>query len=1024
MVSSPFARFDPKDGSQLAPAAGVGRSVSRERRPAFPAARAVLFLASALALAAFALVSARPAAALPPHVAAERDTDACAMCHRAHTATGDVVFPASLGSTATSSALLIRGETDRDLCFTCHGVDAIGSEIDVQTDFEAISAHLLAPLPSAYGPSPKQCGACHDVHGSERTASGTPYPALLRVESPTRTQVFSGEEFCACCHADREEDRWDGLAVFSRTAHSSAITEPATGTGIVCTVCHAPHGSDNPPLVADTVFPPSAAATVSVPANDRRLCFACHSGELGTYEGTAAYQVSSHGMTSKGVSVTGEWVSAETTRPVGECQVCHSPMGRSDGTTDGVLPKLLELTQPALCLTCHTADGPASVDATTFLFPVSAAGGLELVAGFRPAEETSPEARLALYSRDTTGAAPRDLVGPREYAVGGRVSSLSAGDIDGDGVAELVVADETTAALRVYSYSPLRGISDRTGPGRLAIASAADLVVVADMDDAGLPEIAVVDADASTLRVYRYSGSGLDLLDTVVGVGTGPSSIGSGDCTGTSGADVVVTADDGTFAVVTMDAGGNLQTSSHPARGLPRGVSVGDAWEGGTKDEIVMANAGETTGTVSVYRGDGSSLGDFDDGGPWGGVPQATAIADVLPGFTAAGTSGKEVVVALGSSGATSGLNVFKQTSGGGLSTPQVYSTGSFYDSGSLICGDVEGDGRTEAVVGNGGKWLDKVTLDHASPSLQVFRPDTDGTALVIAATLWGGGVEEAGYPPALALADLGAVGPSRHAVGSVPGAHVATETSVSLRHVECTDCHDVHEATSAVAAAPAVPGRLKGSWGVAVTNQPGEVSFTLKRVPEYEYEVCFKCHSSWSVLGGSRDIAYEFNPYNASAHAVETVSVSSRAATDSFVSGWDNASVMYCGDCHGGSSSGEPSGTHVSRASPLLRSPYAGTRASDAALLCYRCHRQGVYHDGGLDAGDSASRFRTSLGGRLHYEHTARRGFGCASCHLAHGSPLEHYLLRSDVGFEESPTGGECGNACHGGSALGYSRP
>ena len=56
-----------------------------------------------------------------------------------------------------------------------------------------------------------------------------------------------------------------------------------------------------------------------------------------------------------------------------------------------------------------------------------------------------------------------------------------------------------------------------------------------------------------------------------------------------------------------------------------------------------------------------------------------------------------------------------------------------------------------------------------------------------------------------------------------------------------------MHEATSTPApTAPLDYGRIKGTWGVSVTNGPAAnaITYTEKQGIDYEYELCFKCHS------------------------------------------------------------------------------------------------------------------------------------------------------------------------------------
>ncbi|MDO8915528.1 MAG: hypothetical protein Q7W16_05545, partial [Coriobacteriia bacterium] len=133
--------------------------------------RAVSRAAALLALVVVTCVPAAALAALPPHVAESASTDACAICHRAHTAPVDLPYRTAASIDPTGNALIVGPYTafgtpgypgplpaDVGLCFTCHGGGGLGSQYDVETSFTAPSTHIIASAVSSFGPSPKMCG--------------------------------------------------------------------------------------------------------------------------------------------------------------------------------------------------------------------------------------------------------------------------------------------------------------------------------------------------------------------------------------------------------------------------------------------------------------------------------------------------------------------------------------------------------------------------------------------------------------------------------------------------------------------------------------------------------------------------------------------------------------------------------------------------------------------------------------------------------------------------------------------------
>ena len=210
---------------------------------------------------------------------------------------------------------------------------------------------------SSYGPSPKDCSDCHDSHGAARTASDTPYPALLRAREGTGA-VYAGDAYCDTCHKNRPGDLWSGISVWKQTAHAD-IAATSSGTEIVCSACHAPHGSINRALVVEQLTPPSAPATATVTANDRTLCFGCHPDGLATYEGTAVTRGRDTAPASRRCqsAPNGSRVCPTARRtplvlPVSARR--HASMGRDDGTGNPV-PKLLKAEGPRSCYQCHGA---------------------------------------------------------------------------------------------------------------------------------------------------------------------------------------------------------------------------------------------------------------------------------------------------------------------------------------------------------------------------------------------------------------------------------------------------------------------------------------------------------------------------------------------------------------------------------------------------------------------------------------------------------------------------------------------
>jgi hypothetical protein len=704
-------------------------------------------------------------------------------------------------------------------------------------------------------------------------------------------------------------------------------------------------------------------------------------------------------------------------------------MGSSDGL-GGTVPKLAERAGRDLCDTCHSASSEVSQtagDFAQFKFPPTQIAKLEVAVAYEAEQLGAVFDRLALYAQETTGTLPFSLVGPREYDLPARSSDMSYGDVQGDGVPDLVIADPTAKRLVFASADQLSGVKLTTPLPN--VDATPTLVAVGDIfvDGTGRPEIAVISRAEtaphdSSLHIYRYQAGGLVSLGSVA-VGADATGLALGDLGGTDGVDIVVTsAGDDSVRIFTESAvtPGTLAAPDVIATGAdPRGPSIGDAdgWSDG--NEIAIALSGATTGNLRLYSSAGALIGSYDATVAAGAYAWDTLIADVLPG-----TPGTETVVAIRNTTGDSGVNVFADTAGAGLGGRLSYTTGAYFATSSLAAGDVDSDadGDVELVVANAGKWAFDTTTRRA-PSVQVFRSNTAGDALLAPVTYSSGGVEMAGNTPAIVVGDLRAVGRTRHPTSVVAGAHVSTETAPFTRHVECTDCHNVHEATSTVAAAPLVYGRLKGAWGVGLDDY----DYVFREGVVNEYEVCFKCHSSYDTtqiaVGAAGDIRSQIDTRNASFHPVMGDSINASNTADSFETGWSGTSLVYCKDCHGNSAATEPLGPHASNAAPLLRRPLWGQSPENATMLCYTCHKKSVYYDG-VDA-QVSNFYDVNLPGekRLHYRHVSQAGMRCDSCHASHGA-TDYHLIDPELDWVHTATGGACYTPCHGGSTANvYSR-
>ncbi len=278
----------------------------------------------------------------------------------------------------------------------------------------------------------------------------------------------------------------------------------------------------------------------------------------------------------------------------------------------------------------------------------------------------------------------------------------------------------------------------------------------------------------------------------------------------------------------------------------------------------------------------------------------------------------------------------------------------------------------------------------------------------------------------------------SVHPTYTVSGKHLkmpinegsADFAAPSNRHAECEDCHDEHSAKAGThtQGSNAASGALTGTVGVQPTggtwpngstgtwaDMRNPTSWELVASISYEWQLCLKCHSSYTTQptnatnypwGANSDAgiaanqqtnqALEFNPNNPGRHGVvaqlPTGNWLRGKTTPQFVNGWNGDMTMYCSDCHKSETTTDPAGPHGSNNSYVLLAPWStntGASGTDNDL-CFKCHDRGTY-GGGVNNANTASGFSNTSQGNLHnYGNSVgnKHRVQCVRCHsfIPHG--------------------------------------
>lgn len=344
------------------------------------------------------------------------------------------------------------------------------------------------------------------------------------------------------------------------------------------------------------------------------------------------------------------------------------------------------------------------------------------------------------------------------FSVGVQPYLIVIGDIDGDGKHDLMIPNETGGTVSVLRNTSTVGALDAT-----SFAAKVDFVTGAgphsvfleDLDADGKPEMVSANFNSNTLSVLENTSTpgviNASSFATKVdfGTGTNPQSVGITDVDGDGKPDLVVTngnAGTNTLSVLrNTTSPGIINASSFTAKVdfttgfYPRSLAIGDI-DGDDKPDLVIANF--SSNSISVLRNT-STAGSITDGSfaasvnfTTGSGPHAVSISDLD------GDGMNDIVVA---NGGSASVGAFKNQSTPGAFTAASLAARIDFIAGfgpvNLALGDVDGDGKNDITVSNGGantfsvfrNLLGEISL----PTVTSFTPSfgSAGTSVTINGT-------------------------------------------------------------------------------------------------------------------------------------------------------------------------------------------------------------------------------------------------------------------------------------------------
>ncbi|MDO8497469.1 MAG: VCBS repeat-containing protein [bacterium] len=282
-----------------------------------------------------------------------------------------------------------------------------------------------------------------------------------------------------------------------------------------------------------------------------------------------------------------------------------------------------------------------------------------------------------------------------DYATETTPSDVAIGDLNGDGKADMVVGS-SSSIVSVYINN-----GDGTFVARVNYAtgtSASAGVKIGDLNGDGKADIASTGFSATVASVLLNKGDGTFAAKADYATGTNPVGLALGDVDGDGKADLA-TADYGSTSVSVFINIGSGTFGSHvtyAANTNPSGIAIGDV-DGDGKADLAVTSQGSTKVSVYINNGAGTFAAKVDY--TIGTTPLGVALGDL-------NGDGKADIVA--GNNADNTISVLLNNGAGTFATQVTYATGTAPR--WIVVGDLNGDGKADIAVPN-----------YSSSSVSVF---------------------------------------------------------------------------------------------------------------------------------------------------------------------------------------------------------------------------------------------------------------------------------------------------------------
>ncbi|HET8733716.1 MAG TPA: VCBS repeat-containing protein [Anaeromyxobacteraceae bacterium] len=357
------------------------------------------------------------------------------------------------------------------------------------------------------------------------------------------------------------------------------------------------------------------------------------------------------------------------------------------------------------------SSGPATLARSIAIADLDGGGRLDVLTAL----SSSNPASSFLSARIQLPAAPGTFDAPVRSPTGLVPVAMAVGDLDGDGLPDVVVADAGAGPAGYgvdVQYRVPATPGAFTAPVVLPLGALIPVdVALADLDGDGRRDVVVAASGASSVQVFFQQPSGAFGPATAFAAGGEPTAVAAGDLTGSGRQDLVVAAANGRVAVLLHGAtpGSFLPPVTYAAGTSPSAVRLADM-DGDGRLDVVLA---DLQGVLLVLLQSPSGGGVLLPAATYATLGYGScsiAIGDVD------GDGRPDVVVAnAGPLGDPGSVSVFLQGAvPGRLGIPMLYA--GYWGPLWVALGDLDGDGRLDMAVADGGP-----SIRFQSPALPGF---------------------------------------------------------------------------------------------------------------------------------------------------------------------------------------------------------------------------------------------------------------------------------------------------------------